>query len=593
MDAAATPTEEKSNSLFKGASWRFLFRVLTYIKPYRKMASGTVCIAALSTLLDLVPPWLIKIAIDDGIGKNQPRLLMVLVFTMTGIALFRGIASMTRIRLNNALEQNVIFDIRNQVFNAVQRLSLSYFDDHATGEIMSRVNNDIEHMERIFIDGVEHLLIAGLTIFGVTTLLFVLEWRLALVALIPIVPLIFSAFFFTQYLHQGYRTLRLEGGRLNGFLQDALSGIRETMIFNRQSYEAQRFADRNRALCEGSLNVARIWSLYSPAMVMFGALGTILILGVGANLVSAGVLSIGELVAFLSYAVIFYTPINQVHAINHMLQHALVAAERIFELLDTKPTVSEVPVPVAAQERLTGAIDFDCVSFQYILGKPVLENLDFKIAPGETVALVGATGSGKSTTISLLLRFYDAKEGTITIDGHDVRNMSIHHLRNQFGFVRQEPFLFNGTVLDNIAYGRPHATFAEIQEAARTACASDFIEQLPNQYETHVGERGVKLSIGQKQRIAIARAFLKNPPIIVFDEGTSNIDSETEGEIQKGLQNLFANRTTLIIAHRLSSLRKVNRILVLAYGRIVESGNHDTLMKEKGVYAKLFEAQLL
>lgn len=458
---------------------------------------------------------------------------------------------------------------------------------------MSRVNNDIEHMERIFIDGIEHLLIAGLTIFGVTVLLFVLEWRLALVALIPIIPLVVSAFFFTKHLHKGYRTLRLEGSRLNAFLQDSLSGIRETMIFNRQSYEADRFSDRNRSLCEGSLNVARIWSMYSPSMVMFASLGAILILGVGSRLASQGILSIGELVAFLSYSVIFYTPINQIHAINHMLQHALVAAERIFELLDTEPTVPEPSVPIAAVERLTGAISFDHVSFQYIPEKTVLEKLHFKIKSGETVALVGATGSGKSTTVSLLLRFYDPKAGTITIDGHNVRDLAIHHLRDQFGFVRQEPFLFNGTVLENIAYGRPHASFTEIQNAARAACASDFIEQLPHQYETHIGERGVKLSIGQKQRIAISRAFLKNPPIIVFDEGTSNIDSETEGSIQEGLQNLFANRTTLIIAHRLSSLRKVNRILVLEHGKIVESGDHETLVKKKGVYAKLFDAQLI
>ncbi|MBI3359463.1 MAG: ABC transporter ATP-binding protein [Nitrospirae bacterium] len=578
---------------FQGESWRFLFRVLTYIKPYKELASYTLFAAGSATVLELVPPWLIKRAIDEGVGKKQPQLLLTLVLGMVGIYVGKGVLNMVRIRLNNALEQNVIFDIRNQVFQAVQRLSLSYFDDRSTGEIMSRVNSDVENMERIFIDGMENLLIAGVTLLGVTTMLFVLEWRLALVALVPIPFLIYSAIFFTTHIHPRYKTVRHELAQLNAFLQDRLSGIRETMIFNRQQYEGTRFEERNRAVCEGSLSVARLWSLYSPSMTMLASFGTVAVLGVGSYLAALGSLTVGELVAFLAYAAIFYAPINQIHAINHMLQHALVAAERVFELLDTGPTVLEPKDPVIIPERLTGAIGFHQVSFHYLENQPVLEKLDFNIVPGETVALVGATGSGKSTTISLLMRFYDAKEGMITLDGYDVRKMSIQSLRDQFSLVRQEPFLFNGTVRENIAYGKPHATFAEIEHATQAACANDFIEQLPNRYETHIGERGVKLSIGQKQRVAIARAFLKDPPIIVFDEGTSNIDSETEEGIQEGLQNLFANRTTLIIAHRLSSLRKADRILVIEKGKIVESGKHEMLISKKGVYAKLFEAQMI
>jgi ATP-binding cassette subfamily B protein/subfamily B ATP-binding cassette protein MsbA len=583
----------KESINFKGDSWRFLFRVLTYVKPYKELALGTFVIAIVATVLDLIPPLLIRKAIDEGIVNKQTSLLMTLVLSMVGIYIAKGILNIARIRLNNALEQNVIFDIRNQVFQAVQKLSLSYFDDRSTGETMSRVNNDVENMERIFIDGVENLLIAGVTLLGVTIMMFVLEWRLALVAIIPIPFLIYFAVFFTTHLHRSYKKLRHELAQLNSFLQDRLSGIRETMIFGREQYEASRFEDRNRALCEESLGVARLWSLYSPSMTMLASFGTVFIIGFGSYFVAGGLLSIGELVAFLSYAVIFYTPINQIHSINHMLQHALVAAERVFELLDTVPTVAEPLAPVIIPERLTGAISFQKVSFSYVPNQIVLDNMDFKVASGETVALVGATGSGKSTTISLLLRFYDAQAGRITIDGYDLREMPIKSLRDQFSLVRQEPFLFNGTVLENIAYGKPHATFTEIQQAAKAACANDFIEDLPNQYETQIGERGVKLSIGQKQRVAIARAFLKNPPIIVFDEGTSNIDSETEGGIQEGLQNLFANRTTIIIAHRLSSLRTVNRILVLNKGKIVESGTHEKLIaKKRGVYATLFDAQI-
>jgi len=578
---------------FRGESWQFLFRVLTYVKPYQRLASCTFFAAGLATLVELIPPWLIKRAIDEGIGKKQPQLLVTLVMGMVGVYIVKAVLNIARIRLNNALEQHVIFDIRNQVFQAVQRFSLSYFDDNSTGEIMSRVNNDVENMERIFIDGMENLLIAVLTLLGVTIMLFVLEWRLALVALVPIPLLVYAAISFTAQIHPRYKTVRHEMAQLNAFLQDRLSGIRETMIFNRQQHEVSRFEERNQALCEGSLNVARLWSIYSPSMAMLASFGTVSILGVGSYLAASSFITVGTLIAFLAYAAIFYAPINQIHSINHMLQHALVAAGRVFELLDTTPTISEPKVPIIVPERLTGAISFHHVSFHYILNKQVLEKMDFDIAPGETVALVGATGSGKSTTLSLLLRFYDAKEGAITIDGYDVREMSIKTLRDQFSLVRQEPFLFNGTVRENIAYGNLHATFAEIEHATRAACANDFIERLPNQYETHIGERGVKLSIGQKQRVAIARAFLKNPPIIIFDEGTSNIDSETEGSIQEGLQNLFANRTTIIIAHRLSSLRKVGWILVLEKGSIVESGTHEMLIGKKGVYAKLFEAQVI
>ncbi len=578
---------------FKGESWRFLFRVLTYIKPYKKLASYTFFAAGLATVVELIPPWLIKRAIDDGIGKKQPQRLITLVLGMVGVYLVKWIFGIARIRLNNALEQHVIFDIRHQVFQAIQRFSLAYFDDNSTGEIMSRVNNDVENMERIFIDGMENLLIAALTLSGVTLMLFVLEWRLALVALSPIPLLIYSAISFTTHIHPRYKTVRHALAQLNVFLQDRLSGIRETMIFNRQPYEVSRFEEQNHAVCKGSLHVAQLWSLYSPSMVMLASLGTVAIIGVGSYLAASGSLTVGTLVAFIAYAAIFYAPINQIHAINHMLQHALVSAERVFELLDTEPTVCEPKIPIATPARLTGEICFHQVSFRYRPDRPVLEKMDFKISPGETIALVGATGSGKSTTLSLLLRFYDVKEGAVTIDGYDVRDMSINTVRDQFSLVRQEPFLFNGTIRENIAYGRPNATFAEIQQATRAACANDFIEQLPRQYETHIGERGVKLSIGQKQRVAIARAFLKNPPIIVFDEGTSNIDSATEGDIQEGLQNLFANRTTLIIAHRLSALRHVDRILVIAHGSIVESGQHEILISQKGIYASLFDAQLV
>ncbi len=577
---------------FEAQSRQFLPRVLTYIKPYKGLAGLTLLAAGVTTLLELVPPWLIKLAIDEGIAKKQVSFLIKIVWALMGVYILKGVCSMARIRLNNFFEQNVIFDIRNQAFMAVQRLSPSYFDDRSTGELLSRVNSDVENMERIFIDGLEHLVVAGLTLLGITIMLFVLEWRLAIVALIPIPPLVLFALFFTRRLHRSYKTVREGLSRLMAFLQDRISGIRETMVFNQQDYEASRFSDHNRALCEGNLGVARLWSVYSPSMAVLASMGTLLILGFGSFLAAEGRISVGELVAFIAYAALFYSPINQIHSINHMLQHAIVAAERVFELLDTEPKVAEPKVPILLPSRLLGKISFQDVSFEYISNRPVLEGITFTIEPGETVALVGVTGSGKSTTVSLLLRFYDPQIGSILLDDYDIRDLSLKTLRDQFGLVRQEPFLFNGSVRENIAYGNLHATFLNLKAAAEAACADDFILQLPNGYDTLIGERGVKLSIGQKQRIAIARAFLKDPPLIVFDEGTSSVDSETEGGIQEGLKNLFAHRTTLIIAHRLSSLRGADRILVLEKGRIVESGSHETLTRKNGIYTTLFEAQL-
>lgn len=575
----------------------FLRRILNYIRPHRRLALLTLSAAMVSTVMDLIPPWLIKIGIDEGIRSGEATLLLFLVIIMVAVYALKGVSNRARIRLNNTFEQKVIFDIRSHVYQAIQRLSVSYFENRATGEIMSRINNDIENLERIFIDGIEHLLIAALTLIGITAVLFSIHWKLALVAVLPIPILAVCAILFTRRVHNAYKRLRQRLGDLNSYLQDALSGIRETMIFNRQDYEVARFEGKSRACCDGSLQVAYLWANYSPGMAFLASMGTVLVLGFGSFQVSWGMMTVGELVAFLSYAALFYAPINQIHSVNHMLQHAIAAGERVFELIDTRPEVADPEAPILISEKLKGFVRFHKVSFHYRVHpeekqKRVLKQIDFECAPGETVALVGATGSGKSTIVSLLMRLYDVQEGVITIDGYDIRKMRLNALREQIGLVRQEPFLFNGTVRENIAYSDPGAEDGKIITAAQAACADDFIRQLPEGYQTWIGERGVKLSIGQKQRLAIARALLKDPPIIIFDEGTSSVDAETEGSIQEAMKNLFSHRMALIVAHRLSSLRGADRILVVADGLIVESGSHDLLIRQNGTYAALVEAQL-
>lgn len=568
-----------------------LLRVLQYLSPHRTLAVLTLLCAACATAMELVPPWVIKIIIDDVIQAKQASLLPGVIGLLVGAYLLKNLFASLRIRLNNQLEQTVVHDLRRHIFAALQRLSITYFENRSTGEIMSRVTNDTEHVERIFIDGLEGMMTASLTLVGITGLLFMLNWKLAALALLPIPLLALSASWFTSKVHGYYRETRQSAAELNGYLQDALSGIRETMGFSRQGHEQARFDRLSQAYSDKNLKAMVLWSMYSPGMILVGAFGTVLILWYGAGEVMDGRLTLGELVLFLSYLAMFYVPINQIHSVNHMLQHALAASERVFDVLDTVPDVADRPGVVAPGHRAQGEVHFEQVRFHYRPDVPVLKGFSARVSAGERVALVGMSGAGKSTLLKLLMRFYDVTDGAILIDGKDLRDLPLAYLRQQIGFVQQEPFLFNGTVRENLLYGDLNADQDRLEAAARAARAHEFIAALPEGYETWIGERGVKLSVGQKQRVSIARVLLKDPPIVIFDEATSNIDTETEVKIREALSELTAGRTTFIIAHRLSTLHDVDRILVLENGQLVEDGRHAELLSRGGVYAGLYEAQ--
>jgi ABC-type multidrug transport system fused ATPase/permease subunit len=569
-----------------------LLRVLRYIRPYWGLAALTFAAAATAAAIELLPPWLFgKLVIDDIIVARNPALLPWTIAAFLLAYAGKNVASSLRIRFNNRLEQSVIYDLRDQVFTALQRLSISYYENRSTGEIMNRVNNDVEHVERIFIDGIESLLMSSLTLVGISVILFSLNWKLALLSLLPIPVLIYSASYFTGKVHKFYRAVRENSAELNAYLQDAISGIRETMGFNREVHERGRFNKRSKAYCDSNLRVMTLWSMYSPSMIFVGSLGSVLILWYGTGEVLSGTLTVGELVAFLSYLALFYVPVNQIHSVNHMLQHALAASERVFEILDQQPEVADRPGVVRPDGKLRGEVAARNVFFHYRPDLPVLKHVSFQVEAGERIALVGPSGAGKSTLIKLLMRFYDVTEGAITLDGHDLRDLPLAYVREQIGLVQQEPFLFNGTVKENIAYGDLSANQARIEAVVQAARAHEFVVELPEKYDTWIGERGVKLSVGQKQRISIARVLLKDPPIIVFDEATSNIDTETEVKIREALVELTRNRTTFIIAHRLSTLRHVDRIFVLDGGRLVEEGTHETLLARSGLYRTLYDAQ--
>jgi ABC-type multidrug transport system fused ATPase/permease subunit len=596
-----------------------LLRVLRYIRPYRSIAVLTLGAAILITVIELIPPWLIKTIIDGVIRAGHLNWLTWLILALLAAYFCRSLLSLFRIRLNNRLEQQVIYDMRQDVYRALQRQSITYYENRSTGELMSRVVNDVNNLESLFIDGVEAGVIACFTLVGILTVLLILSWKLAVIALLPIPFLVFGGVLFTTKGQPYFKLIHEQSARLNALIQDHFSGIRETMSFNQQDYELGRFSALNKAFCRANLNAMRLWSLYSPGMIFLASWGTVMTLWFGTRAVLDGDITIGTLVAFLGYLALFYTPINQIHTINRMAQHALTAGARVFEILDERPAVVDCPDARRPDTRSVGTIRFEAVSFAYRPDRPVIHDVSFEARAGERIALVGPSGAGKSTLIKLLMRYHDVSEGRITLDGQDIRGLTLDYLRDQISIVHQEPFLFNGTVRANILYGKsgllldqqmreaatpssaPDGTGmidagpieAGLIEAAQGARAHDFIMQLPDGYDTWVGERGVKLSVGQKQRIAIARALLKDPPIIIFDEATSNIDIETEVKIREALDVLTHNRTTLIIAHRLSSLRHADRLLVIIDGRIAEQGTHDALMASKGAYASLYDAQFV
>lgn len=555
------------------------------------MVAGTFAFAGLTTGFELIPAWLIKVLIDEVIQANRTELLSWVFGGLAAAYLLRNVCSSIRIRLNNSLEQQVVHDLHVQVFAALQRLSISFFENRPTGEIMSRVLNDTEHMQRIFVDGLEQTITAGLTLIGIMTVLFWLNWKLALLALLPIPLLVLGAAGFTKRVHGHYQAIRKGAAELNALLQDALAGIRETMGFNRQPYELERFGRKSDRCRQDTLKAMYLWSFYSPGMTLIGSLGGVLVLWFGTAEVIQQHLSVGELVMFVSYLALFYVPINQIHSVNHMLQHALAASERVFDILDTVPDVHDRPGLATPHNRLKGEVAFQHVKFHYRADVPILTDVCIAVRAGERVALVGPSGAGKSTTLKLIPRFYDVTEGSVTIDGYDIRELPLDFLRSQIGLVQQEPFLFNGTVRENILYGNLSAGQDAIEAAARAARAHEFIMDLPDGYDTWIGERGVKLSVGQRQRVSIARVLLKDPPIVLFDEATSNIDTETEVKIREALSELTRGRTTIIIAHRLSTIHDVDRIIVVDRGRVVEDGTHEALMSRGGVYTRLYDAQ--
>ncbi|MGB8169082.1 MAG: ABC transporter ATP-binding protein [Chthoniobacteraceae bacterium] len=569
---------------------RTTLRVFNYVRRYPAMATGMMACAIVGTLLVVVFPKVTQYIIDDVRAGRGDRLVWLALVAGASFLLRDGLNAV-RIILNNTFEQRVIFDLRSDLYAHIQQLPLRWFDDRATGDIMTRLLEDVTAVERVLIDGIEQGVIAVLQIAIVAVVLFQYNARLAWWTLLPIPFLIAGALAYTITAPRRYRLQRKASSAMNSLLHDNLAGIRQIKTYVREREEHERFNRTSDQLRTATLTVMKVWAIYNPLMSFFGACGAVLVVAFGGRAVLAREMGVGDLVAFLWLVGLLYEPVGKLHSLNQIVQSGRTAGERVFEILDTPAE----PGRVEQDERvdIAGDVRFQDVSFSYNEEIPVLHHISLHARPGETIALVGETGAGKSTLVNMLTRFYEFDDGEILIDAKPLRDFSKSALRSAVGLVTQESFLFNGSIRDNLRLGKPDATDEELWDALAVANARGFVERLPDGLGSLVGERGVKLSVGEKQRISIARALLKDPPILVLDEATASVDTQTERLIQEALDRLMERRTSFVIAHRLSTVRHADQILVMDRGRIVERGRHDDLLAAGGIYTRLCASSYL
>ena len=576
-----------TDSPFKPIKLRTVARVFGYLRRYPVLAALTLLCAVTGTGMVIVFPWVTGSIINTVVRAHHPELLWRYVWILLAGFVAQHLFNGLRLLLNNTFEQHVIFDLRSDLYSHIQQLPLRWFDNRATGDLMTRVLEDVTSVERMLIDGLEQGVVAVLQVLIVAVVLFRLNFVLALVALAPIPLLAAGALTYTLTAHKRYRLQRTAASAMNALLHDNLAGIRQIKTFVREREEHVHFNSVSDQLRRATLVVMKTWALYSPSMGFFASAGSVMVAGFGAHAVLAGGLNMGHYVQFLLLVPSLYDPIGRLHQLNQLFQAGRAAGERVFEIMDEKPEPGDARDDQPDADPFLGEVEFRNVSFSYDESLPVLRNIRLHAHPGDTVALVGHTGAGKSTLVNLLTRFYEYDTGEILVDGRELRDIPKNALRRAVGMVTQESFLFNGTVRENLRLGKPGATQEEMLTALDAANAREFVERMPKGLDTVVGERGVKLSVGEKQRVSIARALLKDPPILVLDEATASVDTGTERLIQAALDRLMERRTSFVIAHRLSTVRHADQILVLDHGRIVERGTHAELLALNGIYATL------
>ena len=573
-------------------NWKALQRALGYLlKPYGSLMALAFFSLLLGTVANLISPKLIGRAIDDGIVPKNLNAILIPVAGLLVIAMVKGVFTFLQNFMSEKASQNMAYDLRNEIFNKITEMSFSFYDKQQTGQLMTRVTSDVDTLRQFIGQGFLQLVGAVITLIVVAIVLFTTNWQLALVEVLSI-PIIFVLLaYFIQRVRPLFMAAQMKLGALNTVLQENLAGIRVVRSFAREPHEVQRYTNINQELSDVNIDVTRKFSVNFPAIFMVVNVTTLLVILIGGFQVIGSALKVGELVAFNSYLAVLIQPIFAFGFLSSFVSRAAVSAERVFEVLDAKSDVTEKP-DAKMLPAVQGHVEFKNVTFKFAGDeRPVLSGINLVAEPGQTIAIMGKTGSGKSSIINLIPRFYDANTGQILIDNHDVKDVTLDSLRGAIGIVLQDNILFSGSIRDNIAYGKPEATLDDVMAAAKAAQADAFITEMPDGYNTLVGERGVGLSGGQKQRVAIARALLIDPRILILDDSTSAVDAETEYQIQQALDKLMKGRTTFVIAQRISTVRDADKIVLLDNGRVMAQGTHEDLLATSPLYGEIIDSQ--
>ena len=565
-------------------------RLLAYIKPYKKrLAAAVVCII-MAAGANLYLPWIIKDMIDDVLMSKDMLMLNLIAAGILVVMFTRGVFYYGQSYLVSYVGQRVIIDVRSVLFRKFQKMPLSYYDKQQTGTVMSYITNDVSAMQSAIVDNLIELVTESSILIGSLAMMIYLDWKLSLLTLMTIPLVGFAMKIFGRKLKRSSTVIQERAAEITSLLQESISAIRVVKSFVRETYEIRRFEEQNWKNFQAAMKNVKLSSLLTPTVEFLAAIAVTFIVWFGGYEVVNEVITAGELVAFLTYAVNLANPVKRLSRVYAAIQRAMAAADRVFAVMDLEEKITDVP-GAKPLPPIKGQVEFKDITFSYKEGQPALQHISLKAEPGQMIALVGPSGSGKSTIANLIPRFYDVDSGTITIDGHDIRQVTADSLREQIGLVPQETMLFSTTVMENIRYGRLDATDEEVVEAARAANAEEFIKDLPEGYDTRLGERGLNLSGGQRQRLAIARAILKNPRVLILDEATSALDTESEKIVQDALDKLMVGRTSFVIAHRLSTIFNADQIFVVENGHLREHGTHEELLAAGGLYSNLYNIQ--